>query len=141
MPAHRFIQARKELKLDVLGRAVGLDGTSLNFWTVVRKPHPTFDNLMNTPGLRLATAETDDLVWLTVLFEGALRPGRHFKLMEAPTGKAALQLVLEDKADAALIPQGVWTEIKARTEAGGDLDWAHNSGATRRRRWSRSART
>src|SRR5262245_9143979 len=34
LPVHQFVQGRSELKLEVLGRAVGLDGLKRGYWGV-----------------------------------------------------------------------------------------------------------
>lgn len=127
LPAHQYVEARKALRLEVLGRAVGLDGTILQFTTVTRLPRP-FGEINMAPGLRVAATEIHDPAWLALLTEGDLDPRkRPLSLLEVPSSKAAVAALLAKKADLAILQPRAWPEVKPRTESGGDLDWVVTS--------------
>jgi hypothetical protein len=129
LPVHQFLQARAELKLEVVGRAVGLDGTEGGYWGVARHEPHSWEHIESWPGLRLATTEIDDPVWLRVLMEGNVRqPDKHFKLMETRTGADALAAVLGKSADIALLSQADFAPIKDRVARKSDLEWVYASG-------------
>jgi hypothetical protein len=123
LPAHQYVEARKALRLEVLGRAVGLDGPVLQFPTVTRLPRP-FADINLAPGLRVATTEAHDPAWLALMTEGDLDPRRRaMALVEVPSAKAALDALVAKKADLAILNPRIWPEVKPRTESGGDLEW------------------
>jgi hypothetical protein len=129
LPVHQFLEARKDLKLDVIGRAVGLEGTEGGYWGVARNEPHAWEHIEDWPGLRLATTETQDLVWLRLLMEGNVaRPDRHFKLLETETGADALAAVLGQRADVALLSQADFAPIKERVARKSDLAWVYASG-------------
>jgi hypothetical protein len=129
LPVHQYLEGRKELKLEVIGRAVGLEGTEGGYWGVARNEPHAWEHIEDFPGLRLATTETQDLVWLRLLMEGNVaRPDRHFKLMETPTGADALAAVLGQRADVALLSQADFAPIKERVARKSDLAWVYASG-------------
>jgi hypothetical protein len=129
LPVHQFLQARKELKLDVIGRAVGLEGTEGGYWGVARNESLPYEHIEEYAGLRLATTEIDDVVWLRVLMEGNVpHPDRHFRLIETPTGADALAEVLGKRADVALLSQADFAPIKDRVARKSDLTWVYASG-------------
>jgi ABC-type phosphate/phosphonate transport system substrate-binding protein len=129
LPVHQFVQARTELKLDVLGRAVGLDGPDRAYWGVARIESRSYEHLEEASGLRIATTEIDDPVWMRTLFEGNVRdPEKQFKLMETPSGAEAVAAVLARKADVALINQLDFDPLKPRIERKVDLAWVYASG-------------
>jgi hypothetical protein len=127
LPAHQYVEARQALRLEVLGRAVGLDGTVLQFTTITRLPRPYADiNL--APNLRVAATEVHDPAWIALLTEGDLNPARRpTKLIEVPSSKAAVEKLVAKQADLAILEPRNWAEFKARTESGGDLDWVVTS--------------
>jgi hypothetical protein len=126
LPAHQYVEARRALRLEVLGRAVGIDGPVLQFTTVTRLPRP-FADVNVAPGLRVAAVEVHDPAWLALLTEGDLDPRRRpMTLVEVPTSKAAIDALLAKKVDLAIVQPRAWAEIKPRTE-GGDLDWVVTS--------------
>jgi ABC transporter, phosphonate, periplasmic substrate-binding protein len=123
LPAHQVAEAQAALKLEVLGRAVGLDGAVLQFSTVTRKPRP-FTDVNVAPGLRVAASETYDPAWLALLTEGDLDPRRRpVELVEVPSSKAALAALEAKKVDLAILHPLAWKEVKPRTDEGGDLEW------------------
>jgi ABC-type phosphate/phosphonate transport system substrate-binding protein len=129
LPPHQLVEGRKELKLEVIGRAVGLDGPEGGYWGVARNETHPWEHIEEYPGLRLATTEIDDLVWLRVLMEGNVRaPQKHFQLVEVPSGSDALAAVLGRKADVALLSQADFAPIKARVDRRDDLIWVYASG-------------
>jgi hypothetical protein len=126
LPAHQYVEARRALRLEVLGRAVGIDGQVLQFPTVTRVPRP-FADINLVPGLRVAAAEIHDPAWLALLTEGDLDPRRRpMSLVEVPSSKAALEALLAKKVDVAILQPRVWSEVKPRTD-GGDLEWVVTS--------------
>jgi ABC-type phosphate/phosphonate transport system substrate-binding protein len=129
LPVHQFVQGRGELKLEVLGRAVGLDGTNRGYWGVVRNESRPYDHLEEYRGLRLATTEIDDMGWLRTLFEGNVKaPDKHFQLQQAPSGAEAVAAVLARKADVALIGALDFEPLRPRIERKVDLAWVYASG-------------
>jgi ABC-type phosphate/phosphonate transport system substrate-binding protein len=129
LPVHQFVQARAELKLEVLGRAVGLDGPKRGYWGVARNESRPFDHIEEQRGLRLATTEIDDQAWLRTLFEGNVKaPDKHFLLQQAPSGAEAVAAVLARKADVALIGQLDFEPLRPRIERKVDLAWVYASG-------------
>jgi ABC-type phosphate/phosphonate transport system substrate-binding protein len=129
LPVHQLVQARSELKMDILGRAVGLDGTERAYWGVARNEPRSYEHVEEATGLRVATTEIDDVAWLRTLFEGNVRePGRQFKLMETPSGADAVAAVLAHKADVALISQLDFDPLKPKIERKVDLAWVYASG-------------
>src|SRR6185503_2833147 len=73
LPVHQFVQGRAELKMDVLGRAVGLDGLERAYWGVTRNEQRAYEHIEETSGIKIATSEIDDVAWLRTLFEGNVR--------------------------------------------------------------------
>jgi hypothetical protein len=129
LPPHQLVQARKELKLEVLGRAVGLEGPKGGYWGVARAGKREWGHLEEVPGLRLATTETDDEQWLRVLMEGNVsQPFKHFQLVPVATGAEALAAVMAGKADVALVDEPLFASLKPRLQPGGDLTWVYASG-------------
>jgi hypothetical protein len=127
LPAHQLVEGVKDLKLEVLGRAVGVDGSPLVFSAVTRRPRP-FGDLAGTPGLRVAATETQDRLWIKVLTEGAIDFGvAPVALLEVPSGKAGVEAVLAQKADLAIVSELEYRALKPRIEAGGDLEWVLSS--------------
>jgi hypothetical protein len=122
LPAHQFVEGRKQLRFEVLGRAVGVERTSLWYRALVRRPR-TFEEITERPGLRLAMTETYDIRWINVLFGGRVQAASHFTLFEVPSDRAALEAVLQKKADVALIFEREWRAIEARAqEPSGELE-------------------
>jgi ABC-type phosphate/phosphonate transport system substrate-binding protein len=129
LPVHQFVQARTALKMDILGRAVGLDGTERAYWGVTRIEPRSYEHIEEASGLRVATTEIDDVAWLRTLFEGNVRePQQQYKMMETPSGAEAVAAVLARKADVALISQLDFDPIRPRIERKLDLAWVYASG-------------
>ena len=127
LPVHEFIAGRKELKLEVLGRAVGPEGVQLVFHSITRRP-PPFDGIQNAAGMRVAMTDAHDLAWVSLMFDGALDP-RRLPLVETPSTAAAVQAVVAKKADIAIVPEGEWASTyEKRTQPSGDLTWTFRSG-------------
>jgi phosphonate ABC transporter substrate-binding protein len=130
LPVHQLLEGRKEMNLEVLGRAVGLEGPKAGYWGVALAGKRAFGHIEETPGLRLALTEKYDPQWLRVLMEGNVSdPAEHFKLQEVATSADALADLLARKADVALIYERDFTPLKPRFAAGGDLAWIYASGA------------
>jgi ABC-type phosphate/phosphonate transport system substrate-binding protein len=130
LPPHQFVEARKELKLEVLGRAVGLEGARTGYWGVALAGKRPYEHIEEAPGLRLALTETHDEQWLRVLLEGNVHdPARHFELVEVPTGADAVAALLARKVDVALVYESDFTPLKPRLLPGADLAWVYASGA------------
>jgi ABC-type phosphate/phosphonate transport system substrate-binding protein len=129
LPVHQFLQGRNDLKLEVVGRAVGLDGVQRGYWGVVRNESHPYEHLEEYRGLRLATTEIDDPVWLRTLFEGNIKaPAQHFQLQQAASGAEAVAAVLARQADVALIGQLDFDPLRPRIERKIDLAWIYASG-------------
>jgi ABC-type phosphate/phosphonate transport system substrate-binding protein len=129
LPVHQFVQGRRELKLEVLGRAVGLDGVQRGYWGVARNETHPYEHIEEAQGLKLATTETDDVVWLRTLFEGNVKaPDRQFQLLPVPSGAEAVAAVLARKADVALISQLDFDPLRPKIERKVDLAWVYASG-------------
>jgi ABC-type phosphate/phosphonate transport system substrate-binding protein len=129
LPVHQFVQARGELKLEVLGRAVGLDGLQRGYWGVARNESRPYEHIEEYRGLRLATTEIDDLAWLRTLFEGnIMAPQKHFQLQQVASGAEAVAAVLARTADVALIAQLDFEPLRPRIERKIDLAWVYASG-------------
>jgi ABC-type phosphate/phosphonate transport system substrate-binding protein len=129
LPAHQFLEGRASLKLEVLGRAVGVEGTKGGYWGVTRNEKRTYEHIEDQPGLRLALTEGYDEQWLRLLMEGNVAaPSTHFKIQEVPTGADAVATVLARKADVALISETDFAPVKPRLTAKGDLAWVYASG-------------
>jgi hypothetical protein len=127
LPAHQLAEGHQELKLEVLGRAVGADGSPLVFSAVTRRPRP-FGEVAGTPGLRVALSETYDPLWIKILTEGAIDKNvAPVALVEVPSGKEGVQAVLDKKADLAIVNELEYRTLKPRIEAGGDLEWLLSS--------------
>jgi hypothetical protein len=127
LPVHELLEGRVPLKLEVLGRAVGPEGAQLAVTSVTRKP-PPFEGIANAAGKRVATTDAHDPIWITMMFDGNL-DARGLQFLETPTTDAAVQAVVDKKADLALVPEGPWvTTYERRTEPTGDLTWAFRSG-------------
>jgi ABC-type phosphate/phosphonate transport system substrate-binding protein len=59
---------------------------------------------------------------MRVATDGNVGPQASVGLLETPTSKAALQTMLDGKADVAVVSPTVWKPIEKRAEARGDLD-------------------
>jgi ABC-type phosphate/phosphonate transport system substrate-binding protein len=129
LPVHQFVEGRKELKLEVLGRAVGTDGPEGGYWGVARNEPRNYQHIEDAQGLRLATTETYDVVWLRCLLEGNVRePHKQYQLVETATGADAVAAVLAKKADVALLSNADFAPIRPRVERKADLVWVYASG-------------
>jgi ABC-type phosphate/phosphonate transport system substrate-binding protein len=130
LPPHQLVEARKDLKLEIVGRAVGMDGTRGSYWGVAPAGKRAYEHIEEAPGLRLALTETYDEQWLRVLLEGNVSaPAQHFKLLEVTTAADAVAAVLARKADVAMVSQSDFAALKPRLAAGGDLAWVYASEA------------
>jgi ABC-type phosphate/phosphonate transport system substrate-binding protein len=129
LPPHQLVEGRKELKLEILGRAVGVEGSKTGYWGVALAGKRPYAHIEEAPGLRLAVTEAYDEQWLRVLLEGNVSaPAQHFKLVEVATGAEALAAVLARKADVAMLYQSDFVPLKPRLADGGDLAWVYASG-------------
>jgi hypothetical protein len=127
LPAHQFVEGQKELKLEVMGRAVGLDGSPLVFSAVTRRPRP-FAELAGTPGLRVAVTESYDPVWIQILTEGAVdRSVAPVSLVQVASAKAGIEDLLAKKVDLVIVPELDYKALKPRIEPSGDLEWIASS--------------
>jgi hypothetical protein len=128
LPIHQFAQARDELKLVPLARAVGPEGRTHSYWAVTRGKLKG-PSLEESPGtMTLAMTETYDPQWIRVLFEAEFDTARKFKLLEVPSGDAAVQAVREGKADVAYLAEADWQKIKDQVGEGRELTWVYTSG-------------
>ena len=127
LPIHQFLEGRKALKLDILGRAVGIEGTRPVYWGVARNEPRPYVDVETHPGLRLAFSETYDLQWINVLFEARIRPSTHFEYLEVASATEAVTAVLDKRADLALLHARDWNEVKMRVENKSGLAWVYES--------------
>ena len=128
LPVGQFLQARKDLKLEVVGRVVGTEGANAAFWGVGRNETRPYEHIEMYPGLRLATTEVGDPQWLDVLFENNVDPLTHFKLVEVASGAEAVAAVLAKRADVALIYETDFAPLRPRIQSKSDLAWVYASG-------------
>jgi hypothetical protein len=128
LPLHQMLEGHKDLKLEVLGRVVGLEGPKPGYWGLALPGKRSYDHIEETPGLRLALTEGYDPRWLQLLMEGNVsNPAQHFQLVEVPTGADAVAAVLARKADVALVYEADFSTLRPRLDAGGDLTWVYAS--------------
>ena len=143
LPAHQFVEGQKELKLEVLGRAVGLDGSPLVFSAVTRRPRP-FAELAGTPGLRVAVTETLRPAWITILTEGAIdKSVAPVALVQVPRPRLGIEDLLAKKVDLVIVPELEYRALKPRIEPSGDLEWISARPTSRPRpswRWANTSR-
>jgi hypothetical protein len=122
LPVHQLVQGYDQLKLDILGRAVGVgEGPVLEYVAVTRRPR-SFESLEDKPGLRLAAVGASDPTWMQVATDGQVNPQLAVGLLETSTSKQALQSMLDGKVDVAVVSPTVWKPIEKRADARGDLD-------------------
>jgi hypothetical protein len=127
LPVHQFVEAQRELKLEPLGRAVGVDGSPLVYSTVTRRPR-SFGQVAGTPGLRVGATEVYDPVWVKILTEGAIdKDVAPVALVEVPSDKAGVEAVLAKKVDLAIVSELEYRSLKPRIEPTGDLEWLLSS--------------
>lgn len=120
LPVHQLAQGYQPLKMEILGRAVGIEGPVLEYVAVTRRPKP-FEALEDKPGAKLAAVGASDEAWMRIATDGNV--GRAaVGLLETPTSRAALQALLDGKVDVALVSPTVWKPIEKRADARGDLD-------------------
>lgn len=127
LPVHQLAEGRRALKLRVVGRAVGLDGTQPTYWGVSRNAERPYNHIEDYPGLRLAATEIADLQWINVLFDGNIDPRTHFKYVAAETPEAALEQVVKQQADVALLYETDFNQIRTRVGDGRELMWVYTS--------------
>jgi ABC-type phosphate/phosphonate transport system substrate-binding protein len=127
LPVHQFVQARKELKLEPIGRANGFEGAKCSYWGIAKAPAP-FGALAEAKGKRLALTETSDPVWVRVLLDGNAEPS-DFQLVEVKTGKEAIDAVVAKRADAALLYEADYKAIEERVGPDNEFAFVHVSGS------------
>jgi hypothetical protein len=126
LPPHELVEGRAALKFEILGRAVWIDGDHPAVFTTTRQP-PPFEGIGSASGMRLAVTDAHDPIWLTMMFDGNLDM-RVMNLVEVPTVEAAVQAVVQNRADLTLVPELEWSgTYERRTQKGGDLSWAFRS--------------
>lgn len=129
LPAHQLVEGRKELKLEVLGRAVGVEGIGPSYWGITRNEPRPYTHVEKQPGLRLALTEPYDLQWVKVLFEGNVNPKDHFTYVPVTSGKEALAALQAKRADVALLYETDFRAVKPRVNPNADLAWVYTSGS------------
>jgi ABC-type phosphate/phosphonate transport system substrate-binding protein len=127
LPIHQFVQARKELKLEPIGRANGFEGAKCSYWGIAKAPAP-FGTLMDAKGKRLALTEISDPIWVRVLLDGNAEPS-DFQLVEVKTGQEAIDAVAAKRADAALLYEADYKAIEDRVGPDKEFAFVHVSGA------------
>jgi len=128
LPLHQLVEGRKELGLEVLGRAVSFEGESPSYWGIARREKRAWADPAEQSGLTLALTEAYDPRWIGLLFEGRVDAAKHFKLLEVPDAKEAVAAVLGKRADVALLYDTDFQPFKNRVESKTDLDWVFASG-------------
>jgi ABC-type phosphate/phosphonate transport system substrate-binding protein len=122
LPVSQYARGRTALKLDVLGRAVGLDGTEPGYFALARRGPRDYQNLIDRPGLRLATPHVTEPRWLAAVFDGNVRPTQHFRLIPVADQAAAVDAVLAMKADAALVFHDLFRRLGGPENLRGDFE-------------------
>jgi hypothetical protein len=128
LPVHQFLEGRKQLGLQIIGRAVGVEGPTPAYWGVARDEARAYQRVESYPGLRLAMTETYDLPWINLLFDRQINAAQHFKLLKVDDDQEAVASVLASKADLALIYETEFRRIESRIKNGTKLTWVHASG-------------
>jgi hypothetical protein len=126
LPIHQLVQARAELKLEVLARAAGLEGRQLNYVGLARRPKP-WKEVSELPVLKIASIEPLDPAWFYLVSEGAIGLAQPLDLKPAKSSREALRLLREKQVDVALVSPTVWKEVEKYTTDKGDLDVAFSS--------------
>lgn len=129
LPVHQFVEARRELRMEVLGRAVGLEGRAPSYWAIAKNVNSGWERVEDRRGLRLAMTEIYDLQWINVLFEAAFSPAQHLRLLAAKSDQDAVDAVVDGRADVAMLHEHNYAAIESRAADGkGDLRRVHTSG-------------
>jgi hypothetical protein len=129
LPVHQFLEGRRELRLEVLGRALSFEGEFPGYWGVARREKRSWGDVVESPGLTMALTESYDPTWIGMLFESRVDPTRHFKLVEVPSASEAVAAVLAKRADLALLYETDYQALKSRIQSRTDLDWVFTTGA------------
>ena len=127
VPVHQYVEGRQALKLELLGRAVGAEGTQLYFAGIARRPKNF--TLGTSPGIKVAGPEVHDLAWLSIIADETITAERPAKLVEVPSSQAALQALLDKQVDVAIVSHSMWQALGKRAEpdGGGDLEYVFAS--------------
>jgi hypothetical protein len=126
LPVHQLLLGRKELKLEVLARAAGLEGRQLNYVAVTLRPKP-FQEVSELPVLRIASIEPLDQAWFHIASDGAIRMAQPLDVKPAKSSQDALRLLRDKQAEVALVSPTVWKEVEPKTTEKGELDVAFSS--------------
>ena len=136
LPIHQVVEGAKELKFQLLGRAVGLEGTELYQAGMARVPK-SFALLGEKPSIKVAGSEVRDVDWLTIITDQNITRDKPAALVEVPSSQDALKALEEKKVDVAIVSNPMWRELEKRT-TGNKPIWSSCSGhpsCRRRRSW------
>lgn len=113
LPIHQVVEGNKELKFELLGRAVGLEGTELYQAGMARVPKG-FGAMGDSPSIKVAGSEVRDIDWLHIITDQSISREKPAALVEVPSSQAALKALEEKKVDVAIVSNPMWRELEKR---------------------------
>jgi hypothetical protein len=127
LPIHQVVEGSKELKLELLGRAVGLEGTDLYHAGVARFPK-SFVELGANPTIKVAGPEVRDVDWLAIISDQTITRDKPAALVEVPSSQEAFKLLEQKKVDVAIVSNPMWRELEKRASGPkADLEFVFGS--------------
>jgi hypothetical protein len=114
LPIHQVVEGYKDLKLELLGRAVGLEGTELYNAGVARFPK-NFVELGASHSIKVAGPEVRDVDWLAIISDSTITRDKPAALVEVPSSQEAFKLLEQKKVDVAIVSNPMWRELEKRT--------------------------
>jgi hypothetical protein len=114
LPIHQVVEGAKELKFQLLGRAVGMEGTELYQAGMARVPK-SFTLVGEKPSIKVAGSEVRDVDWLTIITGESISRDKPAALVEVPSSQDALKALEEKKVDVAIVSNPMWRELEKRT--------------------------
>jgi hypothetical protein len=114
LPIHQVAEGYKELKLELLARAVGLEGTELYHAGVARHASG-LGELGKNPALKVAGPEVRDVDWLAIITDQTITRDKPAALVEVPTSQDALRALEQKKVDVAIVSNPMWRDLEKRT--------------------------
>jgi hypothetical protein len=113
LPIHQVVEGAKELKLELLGRAVGLEGTDLYHAGIARYPKG-FVALGSSPSIKVAGPEVRDVDWLAIISDSTITRDKPVALVETPSSQEAFKLLEQKKVDVAIVSNPMWRDLEKR---------------------------
>ena len=114
LPIHQVVEGYKDLKLELLGRAVGLEGTELYHAGVARVPRG-FGEVGTSPSIKVAGPEVRDVDWLQIITDQSISRDKPAALVETPSSQDAFKLLEQKKVDVAIVSNTMWRDLEKRT--------------------------